>query len=197
MHFFLHTRLVLLPLLCLSAASLRSQSFSANLTTIDPECAPAEAFLTIAGRVPTETITIEWSNGLENAEHVYNLEEGNYSVKVSAIKKVDTVYLSRDTVIAFAVAKQECPVYLPEYFSPNSDGYNDFLTVGNVDNYPDFEFHVFNKWGQQVHMQKKHFIPWDGSWAGIALPDGTYYYIFVFDSSHKQRVFKGDVTILR
>ena len=90
-----------------------------------------------------------------------------------------------------------CPVSVPHHFSPNSDGYNDDLRMPLIEKHPNFDFQVFNRWGQMVHRQKKTYTPWTGQWLGTNLPDGTYYYILIYDAADKQNLQKGDITILR
>ncbi|MEZ4926319.1 MAG: gliding motility-associated C-terminal domain-containing protein [Saprospiraceae bacterium] len=63
--------------------------------------------------------------------------------------------------------------------SPNGDGKNDTWHILGIDQYPDNEVHIFNRWGNQVFEQKGYTNTnaWDGTWNGKALPDGTYFYI--------------------
>jgi len=175
---------------------VNSQAFTASLIPVDQECRPGHATLAITGTTPNETVTVEWSTGEQQSRQLDGLNEGDYSVKVT-VKKGDSVIVSRDTLIGFHIGKKECPVSISNFFSPNSDGYNDVLNVGRVEYYPNFEFQVFNKWGQKVHGQRKNFTPWDGTWNGLALPDGTYYYIFIYDASDPHNLTKGDITIMR
>ena len=58
-------------------------------------------------------------------------------------------------------------------FTPNGDGYNDFLMIKNIKFYPGNEIHVFNRWGNKVFSQTNYANDWDGD----GLPAGTYYYI--------------------
>lgn len=62
-------------------------------------------------------------------------------------------------------------------FSPNNDGLNDVLTVANIDQYPDNELWIFNRWGHTVFHTKSYQNDWNGTWNGNNIPDGTYYYI--------------------
>ncbi|MFT4665807.1 MAG: gliding motility-associated-like protein [Ulvibacter sp.] len=74
-------------------------------------------------------------------------------------------------------------VWLPNAFSPNGDGINDFFTVyGKTSNVQMVEeFKVFDRWGGFV-FEGKDFLPnvtlngWDGTFNGKDLPLGTYIY---------------------
>ena len=63
-------------------------------------------------------------------------------------------------------------------FSPNNDGINDTFTIDGIEDYPNNELTVFNRWGNQIYHQKGYKNSWDGSWEQQILPDGTYFYIF-------------------
>lgn len=166
------------------------QAYQFTISKLPVICEKGSVSLTIAGTDPMDTISITWSSGQTQVTSLNHLEEGNYSVSINIKNKLDTT-------LAFTIDKEDCPVSISSQFTPNGDGYNDFFYIGNVNNYPHFELEIFNKWGQRVHRQKESYVPWDGTWGGIKVPDGTYYYIFFFDASNKNRLLKGDVSILR
>ncbi len=169
-----------------------------TFTKIDEECSKGAAGLQIDSLQTTDMLTITWSNGKNDVFSINSLDEGNYSVHVVIKAKPDTVIITKkDTTINFKIEKIECPVVVSNHFTPNGDNYNDHLQIYNIEKYPHFELFIFNKWGQQVHSQKEHYTPWDGTWNGVNVPDQTYYYVFYYDSGNKNKVLKGDITILR
>ncbi|PBQ31444.1 hypothetical protein CNR22_06595 [Sphingobacteriaceae bacterium] len=172
------------------------QPYKFTLTTNKEFCLKGSAALEISGTNPVDTITIKWSDGSRNVNQIYELAGGDYSVFVR-IKHHDSLTVIKDTTFFFSIDKEVCAVSIDKYFSPNDDNYHDLMGVYNAQYHPNFELTIFNKWGQQVHTQKNSYIPWDGKWNGIALPDGTYFYVFFYDSSDKTKLVKGDVTILR
>ncbi|MEZ5029812.1 MAG: gliding motility-associated C-terminal domain-containing protein [Saprospiraceae bacterium] len=64
-------------------------------------------------------------------------------------------------------------------FSPNGDDINDTFMIDGIDDYPNNELTVFNRWGNQVFYRRGYTTDggWDGRWEGNDLPDGTYFYI--------------------
>lgn len=165
-------------------SSSQTATLSVQLSKIDRSCEKGSAGIQIlSGKQP---ITIQWSTGVNNNSSINDLVEGDYSVTVkdSALK---------DTVVSFKIEKLECKVIIANHFTPNDDNYNDTWQIAQTSYYPDFELYVFNKWGQQVHSQKGNYIPWNGG----LVADGTYYYVFYFKGSDKNKFLKGDVTILR
>ena len=87
-------------------------------------------------------------------------------------------------------------VLIPNLISPNGDGINDVWRIFNIETYPNTSVQLFNRWGVKVWESADYANEWDGtSQDGKDLPDGTYFYILQVGGS--DRVFKGDVNILR
>ncbi|WP_317898600.1 gliding motility-associated C-terminal domain-containing protein [Aurantibacillus circumpalustris] len=190
------TSIALLTILCPNF--LNSQpNYGFTITATKDICLKASASLIIEAASLDDIRNIAWSSGETNVKQVTGLSAGDYFVKIKTEHLIDSVIITKDTTLYFSISKEMCPVSIDKYFSPNDDNYHDFMGVSNAQYYPNFELIVFNKWGQQVHSQKKEFTPWNGKWNGIDLPDGTYYYVFFYDASQKTNLLKGDVTILR
>lgn len=73
---------------------------------------------------------------------------------------------------------------VPDSFSPNGDGINDQLVIEGLEDYPQFIFTVYNRWGDVVFETTDPEMYWDGTSnvAASYLPsgqmaEGTYYYI--------------------
>jgi gliding motility-associated-like protein len=70
-----------------------------------------------------------------------------------------------------------CPysIYIPESFTPNDDGINDFLQIyGN--NIVDFNLNVFDRWGSLIYSTNEISNFWDGTYQGKLVPTGIYPY---------------------
>lgn len=62
--------------------------------------------------------------------------------------------------------------------SPNNDGINDFFYVAKIEDLPDNQLWVYNRWGNLVFEMKAYDNSWPGTYGSDTdLPDGTYYYI--------------------
>lgn len=90
-------------------------------------------------------------------------------------------------------------IFIPNAFSPNGDGLNDYLMpriVGySVINF----FRIYNRFGQQVFSSATENYPaWDGTFNGKQSDLGVYYYIIdVTDINGKRVRKKGDITLIR
>ena len=90
------------------------------------------------------------------------------------------------------------PLTIYNTITPNADGVNDTWIIENIQEFPDNEVQVFNRWGARVFEQKGYGQgkEWDGrSESGNDLPAGTYYYIL--DLGDGSPVKQGTVTLVR
>jgi len=86
-------------------------------------------------------------------------------------------------------------VIVPNAFSPNNDGINDFWDIRALETYPQSTLFVYDRYGQQVFQSTGYSKPWNGTYNGSALPPGTYYYII--DLKNNTPKISGWVVIVR
>ena len=109
-----------------------------------------------------------------------------------------------DTDRITITVRKDHPIYIPNAFSPNGDGINDYLNV-----YPGIgitqikTFKVFTRWGALVYSDE-NFMPeyegegWDGYFKGRPMPQGVYiYFLDVEFIDGSTETIKGDVTIVK
>ena len=65
---------------------------------------------------------------------------------------------------------------IPNTFTPNRDGVNDYWTIPNLHLFPRARVSIFNRNGNKVY-EATGTIRWDGTSNGKELPAGVYYYI--------------------
>jgi gliding motility-associated-like protein len=174
-------------LILIGFSGIHSQGLSVEFTKNERECELAKAFVTVITGAPPVHFT--WSTGA-TANEVKDLEEGNYEVYV----KDDQ---NNDTTIYFTIETLVCEPNPSNHFTPNYDGFNDTWIISRIENFPEFELFVYNRWGQLVHYQSNEYTPWDGRSLTLPLPDATYYYILYPEKSNKKKIVKGDISIIR
>lgn len=95
---------------------------------------------------------------------------------------------------------EEYSLFIPNAFSPNRDGVNDYFTVyGSEDFIKIKSMRILDRWGNQVYEQVNNPpFRWDGS-SRNGLPDGGVYVYFLDLMLHDgiTKVLSGDVTLLR
>jgi len=86
-------------------------------------------------------------------------------------------------------------IKVPNTFSPNNDGVNDYWDIHALSTYPQCSVMIYNRWGQQVYQSTGYAKPWDGIYNSSPLPTGTYYYII--DLKNNTPKLAGWVLIVR
>ena len=102
------------------------------------------------------------------------------------------------------IPAENCPVYVPNVFSPNRDGVNDFFAPlsSGVANVEVERFIVFDRWGGVVFEQASGLLgdskfQWDGRKNGDLLVQGVYIYILELRYANEERVqLSGDVMLM-
>jgi gliding motility-associated-like protein len=93
------------------------------------------------------------------------------------------------------VFTQTQELFVPEGFSPNNDNVNDLFKIRGIENYPNNELSIINRWGNVVFRKKSYDNSWNGtanqglSYGDNILPEGTYFYIL--DLGDKSKPLKG------
>ena len=94
-------------------------------------------------------------------------------------------------------------IYIPTSFTPNGDGLNDFFYPNgkfhdNSEGLDQFEFIVFNRWGEQVFSSNVPYLPWDGTYRNKLVPQDVYVWkITVWDPvNQRPKTEIGTVTVV-
>ena len=127
-----------------------------------------------------------WEPTGETTRTIYSNTAQVYKLTVT---DSNTCVSSKD----FAVM-EECPysLYIPNAFTPNSDGTNDVLVIkGNrIDS---FRMMVINRWGQIVFETTRM----DDYWTAQGCTNDVYTLIIEYSTLGKTKNYKGSVTVLR
>jgi gliding motility-associated-like protein len=92
----------------------------------------------------------------------------------------------------------ELPVYLPNAFSPNFDGINDFLEPQGIDFEP-IRLQVFERWGGLLFQTSQAPFRWDGQRGNQAVNPGVYVVRFEYRNLRTGGVEEvvGEVVVVR
>ncbi len=137
--------------------------------------------------------TYQWQDGSSGS--TYNVSQaGAYWVKVTDINKC----AATDTINIYFTDCDTSNIIIPNIFTPNGDGYNDYFVIKQID-YKTIEVQIFDRWGIKVFEDNNYQNTWDGRYKGNPLSDGTYYYIIKSKGIYNNKVgnYHGSLTILR
>lgn len=103
--------------------------------------------------------------------------------------------LAQDTVVIH-VNLPCSDVFVPNTFSPNSDGTNDYQCVfGSC--IVSMEFSIFNRWGERVFFSDSTNDCWDGTFRDKPVQSGVYFYKLNATLKNGEEIHdSGDITVL-
>ncbi len=115
---------------------------------------------------------------------------------------VTNQYGCTDQVTHTVTIQPEQTLYVPNSFTPNGDGKNDFFfPQGQAIDEANFEMFIFDRWGELIYETSSLSLPWDGSVKGrsgsIAKTDVYVWLIRTRDLLGNDKEYKGHVTLLR
>jgi gliding motility-associated-like protein len=90
---------------------------------------------------------------------------------------------------SIAVVMNDCAVLAPNVFTPGGDGINDLLVFDGLEDYPNSQLFIFNRWGNKIYEDANY----QNNWNGAQVVDGTYYYVLILNDG---RDLTGFVSII-
>lgn len=120
-------------------------------------------------------------------------DAGTYPIAMVA----KNVYGCSDTIVKLVKISEDFNIFVPNAFSPNSDGLNDTFipTVRGLKNY---ELKVFNRWGQLLFSTTNPANGWDALFDGKECEIGVYAWKITASSLRGEiKEMTGHVTLFR
>ena len=114
----------------------------------------------------------------------YNLESGIYTVYVNDIN-------------GCGIAKEDISLLgIPNYFTPNGDGYNDYWNIKGISSTHNAKttIRIFDRYGKLLKQIAPLSTGWDGTCNGKAISSSDYWYVINLEDG---RTFKGHFTLKR
>jgi gliding motility-associated-like protein len=89
---------------------------------------------------------------------------------------------------------------IPEGFSPDGDGINEYFELIGLEYYDQVYIKIFNRWGNLIYANSKYRNDWDGKSntsmsLGSTLPSGIYYYVIEIVGTKEK--YSGNVFLKR
>lgn len=114
-----------------------------------------------------------WSTG-DTLQEISVSTPGTYFVEIT---EPNLICSNSDTVTVFSIC--QTVITFPNIFSPDGDQINDFYTLMLSNSFEwlvDFDFEIYNRWGEKVYQVSKEAVNWDGKLNGTDLSQGVYFY---------------------
>ncbi|WP_445719980.1 T9SS type B sorting domain-containing protein [Flavobacterium sp.] len=171
------------------------------------------------GCVRTRTLTVTASNiaTIENVQVVDLSDENSVTVLVTGLGdyeySLDNEYWQTSNVFSnieagiytvyvkdlngCGVATEEISVLgIPNYFTPNNDGYNDYWNIKGINSRLNAEtiIYIFDRYGKLVKQISPLSQGWDGTFNGNQMHSSDYWYSVLLEDG---RVVKGHFSLKR
>lgn len=102
-----------------------------------------------------------------------------------------------NTFAVTVVVKEDLRFYIPNAFTPDGDGVNDFFAAYGV-GYSEWEMDIFDRWGELIYTATNDGPPWDGRIGGKDAVQSVYpYRCRVVDMDGMAYEYLGHVTLTR
>ncbi|OXG06086.1 hypothetical protein B0A64_11895 [Flavobacterium araucananum] len=155
----------------------------------------ASNIITVVDQSNTITVSVSGSG-----DYVYSLDDknGDYQKESSFVNipaGIHTVYV-KDQNGCGTIEKEVAVFGIPNFFTPNQDGYHDYWNIEGVNaaSNASTTIQIFDKYGKLLKQITPLGQGWDGTYLGAQLPSDDYWYVIKLEDS---RIFKGHFSLKR
>ena len=206
-HVFMHSGIYTVALIATTTDGCAEDTFFTNLITVHP--VPTAGFESTPSVTPIWEPVIDFDNHSSGAvQYAWDFGDGSgsfirdpaHTYKDTGTYEVTLFITSqfgcRDTIKGLVRIEFEFTFYIPNAFTPNGDGVNDFFR-GYGTYFKTYEMKIFNRWGVIIYSTNDYNKPWDGRVKDVVENDVYVYKIIVTDLKNKVHDYIGHVTLVR
>jgi len=118
-------------------------------------------------------------------------DTGTYTIKYY----ITNMYQCTDSVIKDLTINPIYITFIPDAFTPNNDGDNDYFYPSIIGG-SDYNMKIYNRWGEIIYNEDNG--AWNGKLNNKTVQNGTYSYtILVSDFKDKPFIYTGNVTLIK
>lgn len=181
---------------------VNSDTIQLSITDIRQDLGPDTALCKetpihfIVGATMLTGSSAQWNTG-SIAPTLTITDTGTYWVTVSDPPCVatDTIHITTEWC--------DCRIMMPNAFSPNNDGLNDYffpiLQSAECLDPGSYTLDIYNRWGQRIYQGRANDKGWDGTYSGMPADVGTYAYQITYTLGRRgtKHMQKGEVILVR
>lgn len=134
----------------------------------------------------------QWNNGDVQWKSILETQSGAFG-NYSQITKSDWAFADPEHPYILSNIIDELEV--PNVFTPNNDGDNDYFIV-NSKGLTEFNMVIVNRWGNVVFESNDATQGWDGKYDSNPCTEGTYFYLINAKSNSKEYQKQGHLTLI-
>jgi gliding motility-associated-like protein len=140
-----------------------------------------------------------WNDTISEISFVYSRPGFGYGLVIGEVRfKCDTL-VDPEPPPPPTNGCDSTELTMPNIFTPNGDGINDFFEPHNDSCFAISSMSVYTRWGNRIFYSELPIPSWDGhTFAGATAADGTYFWIIEYsDENQNTHTQKGVVSLVR
>ncbi|MEN0003870.1 MAG: gliding motility-associated C-terminal domain-containing protein [Bacteroidota bacterium] len=170
-----------------------------EVLTQNPTCESTSGAIQLSASGGTGQLVYRLDGNAPSLDGTYNgLIAGTYTLNV-------TDNAGCVTTTSAALEVPVCPIFVPNAFSPNGDGFNDEFILFTNPNYDVtvLRCDIFDRWGELVWRSENFTLHtfsewWDGNFRSQPAIQGVYVYVaHIQYNNGQEEMLAGDVTLVR
>ena len=136
------------------------------------------------------------SSYIEEPSHTYHLTESDYMTVHLTVTNSDGC---SDDTIAVVPVEDNFAFYVPNAFTPNTDGNNEVF-LPKVHDVTNYDFTIYTRTGELIFYTNNPDQGWDGTVKGAPAPQGVYVWTIHYakiGTPNEMMVKTGSLTLIR
>ncbi len=108
---------------------------------------------------------------------------------------------SEDSTYLSVEPKADC-LTIPDLVTPDADNFNDTWTIPGLENFPNVNVEIYNRWGNLIYKTDSYKNDWNGDvnhgatiGSGGKVPVGTYFYVLILNDPDNTPAYKGYIEV--
>lgn len=134
------------------------------------------------------------TSAIMNPSNIYQ-SSNNFLINLTVSSGLP--YNCTDTASMSIFIDKPSDIIIPNIFTPNGDGINDFFNI-QITNIIEFELIIYNRWGREIFISNSIYNQWDGKINNQEAATGVYFFLLKAKGKDSKKFEQhGSVTLLR
>jgi gliding motility-associated-like protein len=188
-------------------------NYSVIATNIATGCVSSSVFATVTSSLPATIISAVGTFAFDqnasitvtaldpNPNYQYALDYGalQFSNVFTNVNPGSHLVTVTDTNGCSNLSTNVFIIGYPTYFTPNSDGFNDYWNVIGMESQPTANIYIFDRYGKLLKQISSKSLGWDGTYLGSPVPSSDYWFTieYIEPLTTDVKVFKSHFSLKR
>ena len=153
-------------------------------------CSNTYTFRLIRSKVP-KIQNVEYGDLGDNFVKIVAVGDGDFEYSIDGITFQDSNYFGDIMGGTYDISVRDkggcgedntkvTVMDYPKFFTPNMDGVNDYWQISGIDQYPNSNIEIYDRYGKLIHQFSEISEGWDGTYNGRPMPSSDYWFKVVF-----------------